>query len=207
MRKSIVLIALSLCIWGCFDTKSRENKEETKDMENGQKVNVFQKIKPEEITDNTIKLIGKDWMLVTAGTKEKFNTMTASWGCIGHLWNKPVAVIFIRPQRYTFGFTEEQDSFTLSFFGDGHREALTICGTLSGRDVNKVEKAGLTPYYTENGNVAFEEAVLVLECKKLYADFLNKEAFLETGIVQKDYPEGDFHKMYIAEIVNVWEKK
>ncbi len=176
-------------------------------MKNGENKGVFQSISPEEIPGNTIRTIGRDWMLVTAGTKEKFNTMTASWGGIGHLWNKPVAFIFIRPQRYTFGFLEEQETFTLSFFGGQYREALTVCGTLSGRDVNKVERAGLTPHYTENGNVAFEEATLVLECKKLYADFFHKESFIDADIVRLDYPEEDFHKVYIAEIVNVWEKK
>ena len=46
-------------------------------------------------------LIGKQWMLVTAGPADEFNTMTASWGGIGWLWNKPVAFVFIRPERYT----------------------------------------------------------------------------------------------------------
>ena len=62
----------------------------------------FKKITAEELTANPFKLIGKDWMLITAGDKEKFNTMTASWGGVGIMWGKPVATAYIRPQRYTF---------------------------------------------------------------------------------------------------------
>ena len=94
--------------------------------------------------------------------------------------------------------------FTLSFFKEEYREALQICGTLSGRDVNKVEKAGITPYFTPDGNVAFEEAYIIMECKKIYADFLNPKAFIDTSIISNVYPGDDFHKVYIGEIVNTW---
>ena len=75
----------------------------------------MKKIAPKDIDKNVIKLIGQDWMLVAAGDKEKFNMMTASWGSMGYLWNKPVVMVFVRPQRYTFEFTERKDEFTLSF--------------------------------------------------------------------------------------------
>lgn len=101
----------------------------------------FETIEAGKLSENFIRLIGQEWMLVTAGESGRFNTMTASWGGIGYLWNKPVAFVFIRPQRYTFGFMEAQDGFTLSFLGENNREALNICGTLSGREVNKVEQA------------------------------------------------------------------
>lgn len=168
---------------------------------------IFQPVEPANISDNYIRLIGKDWMLVTAGRKEGFNTMTASWGGVGFLWNKPVVFIFIRPQRYTFGFLEKEAGFTLSFFGEEYRAALQLCGSVSGRDVNKPEKTGLTFRVTENGNVFFREARLVLECKKLYNDFIKPEYFIETGLDTKWYPEKDYHKVYVAEIVNAWEKK
>ena len=95
--------------------------------------------------EDALNLIGKQWMLVTAGTSEKFNTMTASWGGLGWLWNKPVAFVFIRPERYTHGFIEASDCMTLSFYGEEYREALKICGTKSGRDTDKVAATGLTP--------------------------------------------------------------
>ncbi|RHR79004.1 flavin reductase family protein [Odoribacter sp. AF15-53] len=167
----------------------------------------MKKIEPKEIDKNVIRLIGEDWMLVAAGNREKFNMMTASWGSMGYLWNKPVVMVFVRPQRYTFEFSEKQNGFTLSFFDEKYRKALNVCGTVSGREVDKVKESGLTPYFTEAGNPAFEEAVLVLECKKLYGDFLKEEAFADQKIVDSQYGQKDFHKMYVAEIVNAWVKE
>lgn len=167
----------------------------------------FEAIEPRRLDENFIQLIGQEWMLVTAGEKARFNTMTASWGGVGFLWNKPVAFVFIRPQRYTFEFIEAQPGFTLSFLGENYREALNICGTLSGREVDKVEKTGLTPVFSASGQVAFAEARYIVECRKAYAGFLDPEAFLDPVWVDKFYPEKDFHKMYIAEMVKVWKKK
>ena len=93
----------------------------------------MRKIEAKNIDKNVIKLIGQDWMLVTAGDQEKFNMMTASWGSMGYLWNKPVVMVFVRPQRYTFEFTEKKDEFTLSFFDEKYRHALNVCGSVSGR--------------------------------------------------------------------------
>ena len=78
----------------------------------------WKSIKPEELTGNTFSMIGKDWALVTAGTKEKVNTMTVSWGGLGIMWGKPVAFVFIRPQRYTKEFIDAQESFSLSFYNN-----------------------------------------------------------------------------------------
>ena len=164
------------------------------------------KIDPKQIDENVIRLIGSQWMLVTAGNPAHFNTMTASWGGLGFLWNRPVAFVFIRPQRYTFQFAEENSGLTLSFFGEEYRDELKICGSRSGRDTNKVAEAGLTPEPTPGGNVAFGEASLVLECRKLYAEMLRPEAFALPGILEQWYPTGDLHKMYVVEIVNVWRR-
>lgn len=167
---------------------------------------VFKKINPKELEVNPIGLIGDQWMLVTAGTMEAFNTMTASWGAMGELWNKPVAFVFVRPQRHTFGFTEREEMMTLSFFELAYRPALTLCGNTSGRDTDKIAKTGLTPYATEKGGIAFEEAKLVFECRKLYSDPLKKERFTDAKIPAKLYPADDFHMMYVCEIVNAWIK-
>jgi flavin reductase (DIM6/NTAB) family NADH-FMN oxidoreductase RutF len=167
----------------------------------------FTKIDSKDIEGNFIEKMADDWALITAGTAEKFNTMTASWGLIGHLWNKPVAVCFVRPQRYTFEFMEAADTFTLSFFDENYRDALNICGTLSGRDVNKVEKAGLTPLVLDTNSISFGEARMIIECRKIYADFFNPEKFIDAKIPAEIYPTNDFHKAYIGEIINVWVKK
>ena len=164
----------------------------------------MRKISPKELDANPIELIGEQWMLVTAGNLKKFNTMTASWGAMGELWNKPVAFVFIRPQRYTFEFTEREEIMTLSFFEPAYRPALTLCGNCSGRDMDKIAKTGLTPCQTTKGGVTFHEARLVLECRKLYSDVLKKGSFTNDKIPSKIYPNDDFHTMYIVEILNVW---
>lgn len=163
----------------------------------------FQNIKPEQITDNTFKLIGNDWMLITAGTKEKFNTMTASWGGLGILWGKKVAFCVIRPQRYTYEFVENSSTFTLSFFSHEYRDALNLCGKKSGRDIDKAKQAGITPIELEQGGISFGEARLVLECRKLYYHDLAPENFLDTDL-DKNYPNKDYHRMYVGEIVNCY---
>lgn len=166
----------------------------------------FKKITAEELTANPFKLIGKDWMLITAGDKKKFNTMTASWGGVGIMWGKPVATAYIRPQRYTFEFIENGDYYTQSFFDEEYRDALKFCGSKSGRDYDKVKETGLTPVVNdETGAVYFKEAKVVFICKKMYAQFLNEESAL-TEDVTKWY-NGDYHKMYMSEIVSVLVKE
>jgi flavin reductase (DIM6/NTAB) family NADH-FMN oxidoreductase RutF len=172
----------------------RQNKEDAK-MAN------FREIKSEQITDNVIKLIGKDWMLITAGKMDNFNTMTASWGGLGNLWNSPVCFCFVRPQRYSFLFMEREENFTLTFFDEAYRKALTFCGTKSGRDVDKVAETGLTPLSGTTGAVYFEEARLVLECRKLYTQDLLAENFVDASLVKAHYAAGDFHRLYVGEIV------
>ncbi len=168
----------------------------------------FTSIDPKDIQESAIKLIGDTWMLVTAGTlegKEKpWNTMTASWGGLGYLWNKPVAFVFVRKERYTYEFTENNDSFTLSFFNDDYKKALSFCGTKSGRDYDKAKETGLTPIQTENGSVSFAQSRIVLECKKLYNDMLNQDSFNAFEEVEKWYKDEGLHRMYICEITKAW---
>ncbi len=162
-------------------------------------------ISPEKIGDNLIDLIGNKWMLVTAEVDGKANTMTASWGGAGVMWNKPSAFVFIRPQRYTFEFTEESDNLTLSFFGDKYRSALKLCGSVSGRDTDKIADAGLTLEH-RCGMPCFEEAELTLFCRKRYAQFLTEDSVCDPAVMA-NYAAGDFHKMYICEIVSAQIKE
>ena len=150
-----------------------------------------------EINENAVKLIGKEWMLITAGNMENYNTMTASWGNIGFLWGKPVATIYVRPQRYTLEYIEREECFTLSFFPEQYRKALNICGTKSGRDTDKVKEAGLTPYSPSDGIVSFKEARLVMKCRKLYKGKL-KDSFKNTFTTAAHYERADnaYKKMY-----------
>jgi len=167
----------------------------------------FTEIHPEQITDNVFKLLDKDWMLVTAGKPDDYNTMTASWGHMGILWSLPVAIAYIRPQRYTFGFANRYDDFTLSFFTEQYREALDFCGNHSGRDFDKARETGLTPVETGRGNVTFRQARMVLECHKLYKDELKKENFLDPGLARDKYPNDDFSHIFMNHILHVWLKQ
>lgn len=166
----------------------------------------FKEIAIEDLQLNPFQKISRQWMLITAGNELESNTMTASWGGLGIMWGKNVATAYIRPQRYTKEFVDNSDMFTLSFLPEEKREALNICGRVSGRDVeDKWAEAGLHPYYVD-GTTAVEEAEMVLVCKKLYAQEMYPECFIETECDTKWYPQADYHTMYIAEIVKVLVK-
>ncbi len=159
---------------------------------------IFTETNPELLQDNTFKLIGKDWMLITAGEPESFNIMTASWGGLGVLWEKKVAFCFVRPTRHTYQFIEQSSRFTLSFFEDQHRKILSFCGSHSGRDTDKLKATGLTSI-RDMEFVYFTEARLVLACRKIYAQDIDPSFFLDPRI-ETMYPQKDYHRMYVGEI-------
>ena len=157
--------------------------------------------------ENVFEQIGKKWMLVTAGTKEKNNTMTASWGGLGWLWNKPVAFVFIRPERYTHEFIEQSDRLTLSFYSENYRKALQLCGSKSGRDTDKVAETGLTPCILETGAVTFAEAKITLDCRKLFKASMSADNFIDKEVLSRwynDRPGGSLHDVYVVEIEEVY---
>lgn len=167
------------------------------------------KISVSALKDNFFDVIGKEWMLVTAGNKDSFNMMTASWGCIGWLWNKPVAVIFIRPERYTHEFIEKSEDVNLVFLGNSEeaRKAYAFCGSKSGRDFDKAKETGLTPVETESGCVTFGEARLTLECRKLYKGNIKSEEFIDKSLEQwYGGAKGGYHDVYVLEILGAFEK-
>ena len=151
---------------------------------------------------NPAELIGKQWMLITAGTKDSFNFMTASWGGLGFIWNRPVAFVLVRPNRHTRRFIDEQESLTLTFLPEQYREALTDAGRPSGRDVDKVAATGLVPMLTPGGLVSFEDADLVLECRKLFVTQMQQQDFLHwSELTPRFYAEDNpLHRLYICEI-------
>lgn len=155
--------------------------------------------------ENPFELIGRQWMLITAGDKESFNTMTASWGGLGWLWNKPVAFIFVRPERYTHGFLESSGKVTLSFFPESCRKALQICGTKSGRNCDKVAEAGLTPVCLESGAVTFAQARMTLECRKLLRTDMKEADFIDREVFGQWYSDAGLHSVYMLEIEKLWE--
>ncbi len=164
----------------------------------------FIDILPNEITGSVFDRIGKQWMLITAGKSERCNTMTASWGGLGVLWNVPVSFSFVRPSRYTYELLEQEKFYTLSFLPQDNRHALQICGSKSGRTCDKIQEAGLTPLF-DAAAPYFAEAELVLVCRKMYTQDLDPSRFLDTTIAGS-YPQEDYHRVYVGEIVKVLQQ-
>lgn len=161
-------------------------------------------IQPESLTDNPFHLIGREWMLVTAKAGGRVNTMTASWGGVGVMWGKPVAFIVIRPQRYTKSFIDasETQTLSLSFFSEEYRDALKYCGSVSGKQEDKIANCNLT-LEEFDGAPVFGEARMNLICKKKYAQPMEEAFVLDSSIPDAWYKDGDYHTLYIAEITNV----
>jgi flavin reductase (DIM6/NTAB) family NADH-FMN oxidoreductase RutF len=147
--------------------------------------------------------IGRNWMLITGGSPDAWNTMTASWGGMGHLWNKDVCFIFVRRNRHTWKFIQEGELFALSFFDASWKKALAYCGSVSGRDVDKTVETGLQPLALPGGSVAFRQARFVVECRKLYTGQIAPEGFLDPSVLDF-YPEKQWHDMYVGEIIGLF---
>lgn len=150
-----------------------------------------------------VDLWNRTWFLLTAGDflSGGYNCMTVSWGGLGTLWNKPFALVVVRPTRHTRQFMEKSTGFTLCAFGEEHRKKLSYCGSHSGREGNKVRAAGLTPVACRSvAAPAYDEAELVLECRKTYFSDLDPGHFLDPTI-ESHYPSKDYHRVYFAEIL------
>ncbi len=161
---------------------------------------MFKEISVKELNDNIVKMISDEFMLITAGDRNGHNMMTASWGYAGEVWGNDSVIALVRPQRYTMEFIDKSDYFTLSFYGD-NKAIHKICGSKSGRDCDKTALTGLTPVY-DNNTVYFEEARVVIVCKKQYVDRLKQDCFIDKSVL-KWYPEADYHYMIIGKIEKV----
>ncbi len=166
----------------------------------------FKEINILEIPLKVFQILHKDWMLVTAGDVNKNNTMTASWGAFGVIWHKPTATIYIRPQRYTKKFLDNNSFFTLSFFGEKYKDILSFCGSHSGADVNKIEKTGLSVISVDN-SVSFAQAGLILLCEKQYCQQITPSNILDKKITKNFYKDEDFHFVYMGQITKAYLNK
>lgn len=156
-----------------------------------------------DIKISATELISDGWALVSAGNEKDCNTMTISWGALGELWGKDVAIIFIRPQRYTREYLDREELFTVSFYDEKHRNALKICGAKSGRSCDKISEAGLSPVNIDS-SVTFEQAKYTLVCRKISVHALDPKGFLDPEI-EGNYLKKDYHIVYIGEIIKTYE--
>lgn len=169
-------------------------------------VSKHEEVDLKQVSFKPFSLLLDDWALLAAGSRKEHNAMTISWGGFGVLWHKLVATVFVRPQRFTKTFIDSNELFSLNFFSEEFKPALQFCGTHSGRDVNKDLESGLVA--TElGGTVAYEQAKMVLVCKKQFVCEMKDVDFLNRSLLEKFYPEGDFHFVYVAEIVSAFRAK
>lgn len=163
-------------------------------------MHTFQPYPMDLLEMNPFAKFGKEWALVTAGSKSKCNTMTISWGGVGVLWNKNVVYVFVRDSRYTKEFMDKGEFFSISFFKEDYRAALSYCGAHSGRDEDKFEKAGLTPAFRHSIPYP-DEANFVMLCRKMAAVPMPEEVLNDKSIIDNFYKDGDMHTMYVGEII------
>lgn len=165
---------------------------------------MYKQISPKEIKGNLIDKISNEWMLITAGDADAHNMMTASWGFMGEMWGNDTAMVVVRPQRYTMEFIQRKDYFSISFYGN-NKDVHKICGSKSGRDIDKTKECGLTAIFDKAPY--FEEAELVLICKKQYVQQMKEDCFTDKTPIENWYPNKDLHYMIFGKIEKVLIKE
>lgn len=185
---------------------STNDPTQTTSTSSGATLTGFRQISADRIPGNIVKLLN-DWTLITSGSGDDVNVMTASWGGLGVFWEKPVAFCFLGAQRYSITTMDKGDTYTISFYTEAYKDALQYCGSTSGRNEDKIKGSGLTPIKTPSGATAFAEAWMIFECKKMIAQPLSQDAIADKETeVAKKWQGKALHKMYIGEILNVWIK-
>ena len=167
----------------------------------------MREISYQELCLNPVEAFRDDWMLVTAGSAPSaYSTMTVGWGHMGSLWNRPCAVVYVRPERYTKRYIDQESYFTLSWFGQAYRKELLYLGTKSGRNEDKVGHVDFHAVFSD-GSSWFEEARLVLVCRKIYAEEFHEEHFFDAKVLDTMYPDRQFHTAYFGEIVKIFQRE
>ena len=159
------------------------------------------------LTPEIFRVFGSQNALLTAGDKSGCNTMTIGWCQLGRLWSIPVCTVYVRPERYTYAFMESHDYFTVSVLPASHKQTtMQLCGTKSGRDVDKVKACGLTLRRGAGDAPFFDEAEWVLVCRKLYAQDLDESCVLDERVLHHYGAKGGWHRAYTGEVVEAYTK-
>ena len=162
----------------------------------------MKEINIKDVKENLVKLIADDWFLIGAKKSDSINMMTASWGMIGNLWNKPTMNVYVRPSRYTYEFIDNADTFSCSFFDESYKKELTYCGRNSGRNVDKIKECHFDCETIENAPV-YKQAKLTIICRKIASYDLHPNQFKDETILN-NYKKDDFHRVYTGEILKVF---
>ena len=159
------------------------------------------------LSPEVFRVFGTQNALLTAGDKTQLNTMTIGWCQLGRIWNVPACTVYVRPERYTYAFTEQHDYFTVSVLPTDRREVMQLCGTQSGREVDKVAACGLTVCYGAGDAPFFDEAELVLVCKKLYVQDLDPACVKDDRVFASYTPQkGGWHRCYVGEVLEAYAR-
>lgn len=223
--KQITFISLcvaTLLFSGCnnnskVDSGQEENttleaiKMTREQIQNASFGDLYKQINPAEISEDVFTLVNKDFTVLTGGTPELYNSMVASWGGWGTLFNKPVTWCFLRSNRYTLELIRKDKTYTMSYFDEEYKEDIMKFGTQSGRDSKKMEESSLTVVQTPAGNMTFKEAKLIIECKLFEVTSVSPDDF-ETEdarkfVVEAHAETNEYHKVVFGEITNVWVRK
>ncbi len=222
-RVFIVALLLGVLISSCTNVK-KENEEKSpepeetgvvkisdEDMKSKTFEELFKSIEPSAIPESVFKLVGTDFTVITAGPETSFNSMTASYGGWGQLFDKPVTWCFLRANRYTLELIKKEKTYTMTYFEDQYKDQVLFLGSKSGRDSDKMKELSLTHVTTPAGNVTYKEAKLIIECKLMEVTTVNPDDFYNPenkAFVTEGYEEAkDYHKLVFGEITQVWIKQ
>ena len=165
----------------------------------------MKQVELEKLNGNFVNMIHQGWPVLTVQDEGKVNGMTVNWVQIGWLWNKPVVSVYVRPQRHTYPLINKEEYFSLDFFEESERKNLSYLGSASGKDEDKLAHCNYTTSIINNAPV-IDQAKLVMTLKKLHVTDLKEEQFYDKEVMDKAYPNKDFHRVFVAEITGVFEK-
>lgn len=210
MKKVLIILSAALFLVSCAE-RAKKKPLTREQMETMTFAELFEPIEADGIEESVFKLVGEDFSVITSGTVEDYNSMVASWGGWGILFNKPTTWCMLRANRYTLEYIRTNNTYTFCYFDEPFKSDIMIFGTQSGRGSDKMQQHKLLPVATPTGSVAYKEAKLIIECRLTAVTTVSPEDFLtEEGrkFVTDAYAEaGDWHKQVFGEITGVWKKK
>lgn len=227
MKRTAILLLIAVAVLGscsCNASKKTDNGSEHKCCEDKQITKLtreeiktrsfdelFDTIDVRNIKEDVFTLVGEDYGILTAGTLEKFNSMVTSWGGWGIVFGKPGVFHFLRSNRYTLELMREQKTYTMSFFDSEFKDDIMQFGMKSGRDTDKMKETKLTGVQTPDGNPAYKEAKIILECRLAEVTTVSPEDFYNDEdrkfVVDANAETGEYHKLVLSQITNAWVRK
>lgn len=227
MKRTAILLLIAVAVLGscsCNASKKTDNGSEHKCCEDKQITKLtreeiktrsfdelFDTIDVRNIKENVFTLVGEDYGILTAGTPEKFNSMVTSWGGWGILFGKPGVFHFLRSNRYTLELMREQKTYTMSFFDSEFKDDIMQFGMKSGRNTDKMKETKLTGVQTPDGNPAYKEAKIILECRLAEVTTVSPEDFYNDEdrkfVVDANAETGEYHKLVLSQITKAWVRK